>query len=160
MSKRVVMYAFFIILCLSVGFSCNSLGLSVKHTVSLKNEGTSNELSEGYLYINEQELPPFFELVIIQNQIFQFVRGRDGSHECGYWPETRFELPPIKITGQIDNNDVERGWYFSDLDKKKEHTPGDWIWVKSGDIRAYVDVNKLPNFIRTQRSELLNLEKS
>jgi hypothetical protein len=160
MSKRVVMYAFIIILCLSVGFSCNSLGLSVKHTVSLKNEGTSNELSEGYLYINEQELPPFFELVIIQNQIFQFVRGRNGSHECGYWPETRFELPPIKITGQIDNNDVERGWYFSDLDKKKEHTPGDWIWVKSGDIRAYVDVNKLPNFIRTQRSELLNLEKS
>jgi hypothetical protein len=160
MSKRVVMCTFIIILCLSVGFSCNSLGLIVKHKVSLKNEGTNNELSKGHLFINEQELPPFFELVIIENQIYRFVPGKNGSHECGYWPETQFQLPPIRTTEQIDNKEVERGWYFSDLDKKKEHTPGDWIWIKSGDIRAYVDVKKLPNFIRTQKAGLVNLERS
>jgi hypothetical protein len=160
MKKRVVMCIFIIMLCLSVGISCNSLGLIVKHKVSMKNEGMGNEVNKGQLFINNRELPPFFELVIIENQIYQFVSGKNASHEYGYWPEPQFELPPITTVEQIDDKDIERGWYFSDLDRKKDHTPGDWIWIKSGNIRAYVDVKKLPDFIQTQRAELVDQEKS
>ncbi|MBN1797427.1 MAG: hypothetical protein JW822_02550 [Spirochaetales bacterium] len=160
MKKWFVIYMFIMLACLTVGTSCNSLNVSVEHKISLKNAGTINELSMGHLYINNNELPPFFELVIIENQIYQFVLRENAGRAYGYWPEDEFQLPPINIVEEIDEQEIERGWYFSDLDRKKALTPGDWIWIKSGDIRAYVDAGKLPNFVQTQKANLINLEKS
>ncbi len=160
MKKWFIIYLFIMIIYFTVGISCNSLNVTVEHKVSLRNAGTINEQTTGHLFINNNELPPFFELVIIENQIYQFVLRENAASEYGYWPENEFQLPPINIVEEIDKQEIERGWYFSDLDKKKALTPGDWIWIKSGDIRAYVDAAKLPNFVQTQKTNLINLEKS
>jgi hypothetical protein len=140
--------------------SCNSFNLVVEHKISLKNVGKGNELSMGHLFINDKEIPPFFELVIIENQIYKFILGENAAKEYGYWPEDRFQLPPINIVEEIDKREIERGWYFSDFDKKKALTPADWIWIKSGDLRAYVQANKLPDFVQTQKQKLIELDKS
>ena len=160
MKKWFAMYLFIMIIYFTVGISCNSLNVNVEHKISLKNEGTTNELSMGHLFINNNELPPFFELVIIENQVYQFVLHKNATSAYGYWPEDRFQLPPIHTVEEIDEQEIKRGWYFSDLDKKKALTPGDWIWIKSGDIRAYVDARKLPDFVQIQKAHLKDLEKS
>jgi hypothetical protein len=160
MKKWFIIFMGIIIIFFTVGMSCSSLNINVEHKISLKNAGTQNELTFGQLFINNNELPPFFELVIIESKIFQFVMREDERNAYGYWPEDEFQLPPIHIVEEIDEQDIERGWYFSDLDKKKASTPGDWIWIKSGDIRAYVDASKLPNFVQTQKANLKLLDKS
>ncbi|MBN1522851.1 MAG: hypothetical protein JW904_00100 [Spirochaetales bacterium] len=141
------LFVYFIII--SVIVSCAE-NIPFEHKVS--------DSGVGQLFVYNTELPPLFEVVVADNGIYQF-NTKSRSNNTGYWQADQWELPVVTSKQELSSDEQERGWYFADIDKRKENTPADWCWVKSGEVRAFVDKTKLGNFIQEYGDKLPDLTK-
>ncbi|RPJ09709.1 MAG: hypothetical protein EHM28_00785 [Spirochaetaceae bacterium] len=110
----------------------------------------------GQLFMQGREVPPVFDIVIADSIIYNF-QAEAALTNIGYWPKEQWNIPESESTAVLSEDERDRGWYFADISSRKTSTPFDWIWVKAGAIRAYVDRQKLVKFLQEYGDRLPDL---
>jgi hypothetical protein len=134
-----------LVVCIFTGCSA---GTQFEHRVSPS--GT------GHLYMQGREIPPVFDIVIADSVIYHF-QTEAALTNTGYWPKEQWKIPESSSVAVLSEDERDRGWYFADISTRRENTPFDWIWVKAGTIRAYVDRQKLVKFLQEYGDRLPDL---
>jgi hypothetical protein len=124
-------------------------GLASYYTVD--REGSRSEIRHYFLMFAGKTLPETFTLVVCSsNGMAYYFASSDGFKDDGYIPMFTdfgdfYEFPdPV---ADIGPGDLELGYYLGG--KPKAGTPTTWIYVESGDFRAFIDPGKADEIAET-----------
>ena len=151
----------FIFLSIAAFLSCTTIKSTVnpdiekkwKYTVVIIRAGTKRECERGRLYYKKKEIKGCFSSIIIGDSKYDYLIGRTPLDFEGYKLDEEHIHKEMYVEGSIDDDDMRRGWYSADADKKKRGTPADWIWIRRENLGVFINPRKMNSFI--QKYDLL-----
>jgi len=109
--------------------------------------GTKSEGQWGHLYYNGKEVPPVFELMVVNNILYIFRIRELAWKFGGYEKQATAESKIAESSEKIATAEMEKGWYQATRDQRKTGTPSTWVWIKRGTLEAFIDPEKIDSFI-------------
>lgn len=128
--------------------SQNSSSAGWKYEIEITKPGTKSEGKLGRLYYKGEEIGSYFRIIVVGNRRYTFEKRRFEWNFGGYREEIEAELPESKSDLRIADAELERGWYTARLDRRRIGTPASWVWVKRGDLEAFVNPEKIEALAR------------
>ncbi|MDC7227404.1 MAG: hypothetical protein PQJ61_11635 [Spirochaetales bacterium] len=116
------------------------------HETEITNPGSRSEGSISRLFFRYTEVPPVFDIIIIDGFVFTYQPMIQLWDASGYI-ETGSSIAPASVEDALTRNELKRGWYLSPNDEIKTCTPAEWIWVSAGGIEARISPDYLDDFI-------------
>ena len=143
------------------------------YTVRSGARRASEDLLYGELRYRGSVLPSYFSSVVIGTSRFNYSIRTPVEPFRGYRRDLDFELPadaaeytdaaeyadaaePGPENDTVDlftRRDRNRGWYFGALHQRRRETPSWWIWVRRENLEAFLDPNRIEEFVRRYHLE-------
>jgi hypothetical protein len=144
-----------LVLLFSALSACQSMGVTEypdaagrwKYRVDITKPDTENEGRRAHLYYRGKELAGYFSTVVIGETKYDYTFRINPSDFGGYAKDPDYSPPPLSARLGLEDEELKRGWYFAALNQRRQDTPADWIWVKRENLEAFVDPDRLYNFI-------------
>ncbi|MBN1798560.1 MAG: hypothetical protein JW822_08275 [Spirochaetales bacterium] len=109
--------------------------------------GTKSEGQWGHLYYKGKEVPPVFELMLVNNTLYIYRIRELAWKFGGYEKQATAESKIVESSEKIATAEMEKGWYRAARDQWKTGTPSTWIWTKRDELKAFLDPAKMDLFV-------------
>jgi len=121
--------------------------------------GSRSEGRVGRLYLNGEELHPYFESVIIDSQLYAWKQRIHLWDFGGYEVTGEVPVPSGAIQKLVSIGDLKNGWYEASYEARRKYTPSQWIWVSTGEVEAWLNPAQIEEFITAYSIRPLRLVK-
>jgi hypothetical protein len=94
----------------------------------------------------------FFESIVIHGSRYDYTIRQQKGDFGGYRLDEDYQ--PVSGSGEgkqpepeeIDEEQLERGWYLAGLQNRRTGTPENWVWVRRLNLEAFVNPGRLREF--------------
>ena len=129
--------------------------------VEVTNSGTRSEGKIGHLFFRDLEIPGIFDEIIIRRTRYEYYQRSHLWDFAGYVKDSEYKNEISFQDEKICDTELKNGWYYAHKDEKKKNTPENWVWVRRENIRAFINPEKIVEFVKKHQLSLrgLNLLK-
>ncbi len=133
-----------------------------KYEVEITHEGSRSQGSAGRLFFKNIEVPPVFDIIIIEKTVYKYKPMKFIWDDYGYIKSGLIADAPKITSNKITEKELARGWYEADPSKLKCGTPEDWIYIESSRINLRISPSRLDDAsafyeLKTVNTEMLKL---
>jgi hypothetical protein len=114
-----------------------------RHEIEITAAGTRSEGQLGHLFYKNKEIGAFFNVIVAGDTVYEYRIRRRLWDFGGYDKAADTSYAPVSCNARITDAEMAQGWYVSPITCKKQGTPEGWIWIKSGDLKAFVDPGRI-----------------
>jgi hypothetical protein len=145
-----------ILLCSIILFSCKTDDNKVSkagywgYSIEITNKGTRSEGQWGHLFFKGKEVKGYFQSIVADTTRYDY-KERTYAWDFGGYDIMQENVRPVFSSAKITGDDLKTGWYEADFTARKMNTPETWIWIKSGLLQAFLDPDKIDEFISVHR---------